>query len=110
MLRDLTPALDLLDLAVVASAGLASDADRETAATLAEAARNRREHLSGVIVVAIAGGTGSGKSSLLNALAGGEIASTSAHRPHTDKPLAWIPTGDGAITAMVEALYIDNVV
>ena len=110
MLRDLTPALDLLDLAVVASAGLASDADRETAATLAEAARNRREHLSGVIVVAIAGGTGSGKSSLLNALAGGEIASTSAHRPHTDEPLAWIPTGDGAISAMVEALDIDNVV
>jgi len=110
MLRDLTPALDLLDLAVVASEGLASDADRETAATLAAAARHRREHLSGVVVVAIAGGTGSGKSSLLNALAGREIASTSALRPHTNKPLAWIPTGDVAISAMVEALDIDDVV
>ncbi len=110
MLRDLTPALDLLDLAIVASEGLASDADREAAASLAHAARRRREYLSGVIVVAIAGGTGSGKSSLLNALAGREIASTSALRPHTDKPLAWIPTGDDAISAMVEALDIDNVV
>ena len=110
MLRDLTPALDLLDFAVLASEGLASDADRETAATLAAAARHRREYLSGVVVVAIAGGTGSGKSSLLNALAGKEIASTSALRPHTDKPLAWIPTGDIAISAMVEALDIDSVV
>ena len=110
MLRDLAPALDLLDLAVVASEGLASDADRAAAATLADAARRRREYLSGVIVVAIAGGTGSGKSSLLNAFAGEEIASTSALRPHTDKPLAWVPTGDGAISAMVEALDIDNVV
>jgi GTP-binding protein EngB required for normal cell division len=43
------------------------------------------------LVVAIAGGTGSGKSSLLNALAGREISPTGAIRPTTDRPRAWIP-------------------
>ena len=97
MYRDFTPALDLLDLAIASSDGLASEADREAAAGLAAAARRRRDFLSGAIVVAIAGGTGSGKSSLLNAIAGREVASTSALRPHTDEPLAWIPADDVAI-------------
>jgi hypothetical protein len=43
------------------------------------------------LVVAIVGGTGSGKSSLLNALAGEPVASVGAVRPHTAIPLAWIP-------------------
>jgi hypothetical protein len=110
MLRDFTPALDLLDLAIASSEGLASEADRVEAATIAGAARRRRDYLSGVIVVAVAGGTGSGKSSVLNALAGREVVPTSALRPHTDEPLAWIPAGDTAISAMMADLGIDNVV
>ncbi|MCL1692285.1 MAG: 50S ribosome-binding GTPase [Actinomycetia bacterium] len=110
MLRDLTPALDLLDLAIASSDGLASDADRDDAATLAAAARRRRDYLSGTIVVAIAGGTGSGKSSLLNALAGREVVSTSALRPHTDEPLAWIPANDPVISSMMEAVGIEAIV
>lgn len=110
MYRDFTPALDLLDLAIASSDGLASEADREAAAGLAAVARRRRDHLSGAIVVAIAGGTGSGKSSLLNAIAGREVASTSALRPHTDEPLAWIPADDAAISAMVATLGVDTVV
>lgn len=110
MLRDLTPALDLLDLAIASSEGLASEADRDEAATLAAAARRRRDYLSGTIVVAISGGTGAGKSSLLNALAGRGIVSTSALRPHTDEPLAWIPANDPAISSMMEVLGIDAIV
>ncbi|MDH5372439.1 MAG: 50S ribosome-binding GTPase, partial [Acidimicrobiia bacterium] len=37
------------------------------------------------------GGTGSGKSSLLNALAGEEISPTGVVRPTTEQPLAWMP-------------------
>lgn len=110
MRRDLTPALDLLDLAVASSEGLASQTDRDEAAVLAAAARSRRDYLSGTIVVAIAGGTGSGKSSLLNALAGTEVVSTSILRPHTDEPLAWIPENDAAISSMMGTLGIDIIV
>jgi len=106
----LTTALDLLDLAVASSHGLASEAGREDAATVAAAARKRQDYFSDSIVVAIAGGTGSGKSSLLNALAGQAIASTSALRPHTNTPLAWIPKGEPAIATLVSDLGIEDVV
>lgn len=106
----LTAALDLLDLAVASSHGLASEAGRGEAASIAAAARKRQDFFSDAIVVAIAGGTGSGKSSLLNAIAGQTIASTSALRPHTNTPLAWIPADEPAIAKLVSDLDIDNVV
>lgn len=109
-MRDLTAALDLLDLAVAESHGLASDLNRERAAEIAAAARRRRDRFSGAILVAIAGGTGSGKSSLLNAIAGQPIAATSPLRPHTDEPLAWIPADDPAIAAMVGDLGVGRIV
>ena len=105
-----TSALDLLDLAVASSHGLASEAGREEAAKVAAAARKRQDFFSEAIVLAIAGGTGSGKSSLLNAIAGLPIASTSALRPHTNTPLAWIPADEPAIAKLVSDLDIDDVV
>jgi 50S ribosome-binding GTPase len=42
-------------------------------------------------VLALVGGTGVGKSSLLNALAGGDVSQASARRPTTAEPIAWIP-------------------
>jgi energy-coupling factor transporter ATP-binding protein EcfA2 len=44
-----------------------------------------------VCVVALIGGTGVGKSTLLNALAGTQVSLASARRPTTGKPVAWIP-------------------
>ena len=107
---DLTEALDLLDLAIASSDGLASETSRETAAEIAAAVRQRQDFFSESIVVAIAGGTGSGKSSLLNAIAGQYISETSELRPHTNEPLAWVPAGDHAIAAMVASLGIESVV
>ena len=107
---DLTEALDLLDLAVASSDGLATAASREYAAGIAAAARRRQDFFSESIVVAIAGGTGSGKSSLLNAIAGQDISETSELRPHTNEPLAWVPASDHAIAAMVASLGIESVV
>lgn len=46
-------------------------------------------------VVALVGGTGVGKSSILNALAGVEISAASVRRPTTAMPVAWIPAGSG---------------
>ena len=54
----------------------------------------RRRELSGDhTVVALAGATGSGKSSLLNALAGVDAATVGARRPTTAHPLAVLWTG-----------------
>jgi hypothetical protein len=43
-------------------------------------------------VVALVGGTGVGKSSLLNALAGTSVSEASARRPTTSRAVAWIPS------------------
>jgi hypothetical protein len=42
-------------------------------------------------VLALVGGTGVGKSSLLNALAGTPVSDASARRPTTARPVAWVP-------------------
>jgi hypothetical protein len=44
-----------------------------------------------VYVLALVGGTGVGKSSLLNALAGEAVSPVSVRRPTTDEPVAWVP-------------------
>jgi GTP-binding protein EngB required for normal cell division len=105
-MADLAELVDLLDLAVADAAGVSPPADRRAAATIAASQRRRRDYLGASIAVAIAGGTGSGKSSLLNALAGEEISSTSAIRPHTDEPMAWAPAGDATMRALLESLGI----
>lgn len=91
MIGDLAAALDALDLAVARSAGVLGDDELAGPARAVRAARARRGHLGGTLVIAIAGGTGSGKSSVLNALAGAAVASVSHLRPHTDRALAWYP-------------------
>lgn len=109
-MTDLGELVELLDLGVATAVGVTPDADREAAAEIASAQRRRRDYLGASIVVAIAGGTGSGKSSLLNAIAGADIASTSPIRPHTDEPLAWAPTGDETMRALLGAMGIEHVV
>jgi hypothetical protein len=46
---------------------------------------------SDAYVLALIGGTGVGKSSLLNALAGEPVSAASARRPTTSEAVAWIP-------------------
>jgi hypothetical protein len=109
-MADLLELVDLLDLAIAHAGGVTPPADREAAATIAAAQRRRRDYLGAAIVVAIAGGTGSGKSSVLNALAGRKIASTSAIRPHTDEPMAWAPVDDQTMRALLESIGIERIV
>lgn len=47
---------------------------------------------SDVYVLAFVGGTGVGKSSLLNAIAGSPVSPASAVRPTTAHPVAWVPS------------------
>lgn len=110
-MSDLNTILDSLDLL----AGVAADivAEDEVVAARAAAAEGRRQkgHTGGTLVVALVGGTGSGKSSILNAIAGEQVASVSPIRPHTTRPLAWVPeSAEPGLFGTLEALGVDEVV
>ncbi|MDQ4034891.1 MAG: 50S ribosome-binding GTPase [Chloroflexota bacterium] len=68
--------------------GLADEAARAEA--VIERARERSGFSGSAYVLALAGGTGVGKSSLLNALAGRQVSVVGAVRPTTDQPIAWV--------------------
>ena len=55
--------------------------------------RSREERLDDLLVVALVGGSGVGKSTLLNALAGDQLAATSEMRPCTSVPTVYHPPG-----------------
>jgi len=90
-MRDVLELLDALDLVVTRGRGVVSPSRLDEAAAIVNRIRDRRGFHGETLVLGLIGGTGSGKSSLLNAIAGEPLASTSALRPHTDRPLAWLP-------------------
>jgi GTP-binding protein EngB required for normal cell division len=91
--------LEALERALEVGAGrLDAKAVAEARGVLERAGERRRlspEHT----VVALAGATGSGKSSLFNALAGLDLAPVGVRRPTTDAPMAcvWGPEGAGPL-------------
>ena len=91
MNRGVLELIDTVELAVSRSTGHAPREAIVEAQRRIDSLRNRKGHFGEVLVVALAGGTGSGKSSLLNAIAGEDVAGVSVLRPHTQTPLAWIP-------------------
>ena len=106
-MRDALELLDALDLVVARGRGVVDQDVLDAAARAVGRMRRRRGFRGGTLVMALIGGTGSGKSSLLNALAGEVVASVSHLRPHTGEPLAWIPAPpDPALTALLDDLGI----
>jgi GTPase SAR1 family protein len=95
---------------VIADAATHLPADSvEPAAAIGQAVRRRRALVDKVTVVGLLGGTGAGKSSLLNALAGDEVSAAGAMRPTTARPLAWIPSdSDSALDALLGLLSISE--
>lgn len=88
--------LDALAAAVAAGENwLPGDVVAE-ARRVVERAGERRRLSSGHTVVALAGSTGSGKSSLFNAITGLEIARVGVRRPTTSEPLACVWGSYGA--------------
>jgi len=55
--------------------------------------RERETRLDELLVVALVGGSGVGKSTLLNAIAGDQLAQTSEFRPCTATPTVYHPPG-----------------
>ena len=75
------------------AAGTALGLDVAAAASVRETAQTRLGFPSDAYVLALAGGTGVGKSTLLNAIAGEEVSPASSRRPTTAEPVAWVPAG-----------------
>ena len=85
-----------LDEAVGLGRGRLPDATLDAPAAVVARARDRAALSGEYTVVALAGATGSGKSSLLNALADARIAEPGVRRPTTGHPVAVIVPAKGA--------------
>jgi energy-coupling factor transporter ATP-binding protein EcfA2 len=68
---------------------LAPSADFTGLEQRAETLLEKARHPGEILHVGILGGTGVGKSTLINALAGEEVSSSSDRRPHTDKAVLY---------------------
>ncbi|MDC7122161.1 dynamin family protein [Cellulomonas fimi] len=100
---DVDPATRLaaLEEAVRLASGRVDPQVESSAADVLGRARERLALSGEYTVVALAGATGSGKSSLFNALVGAEIARPGVTRPTTGRPLAVVlpPPGSGAASS-----------
>lgn len=108
-MTDIREILDLYDRLVAACVDVVPTDALERAAETGRAARRRVGYLGDTVVVALAGGTGTGKSSLLNALAGEEVSPPGAQRPTTSDPVAWIPASpEGGLTRLLDDIGIEQ--
>jgi energy-coupling factor transporter ATP-binding protein EcfA2 len=82
--------LGALDDAIGAARGL--ELDTAPAEAVLVEANERLGLVSDAYVLALVGGTGVGKSSLLNALAGRTVSEAGPRRPTTGRPVAWVST------------------
>lgn len=106
-MSDVTEVVEAVELALMHSRGLASDSVYAGAADSISSIRSRKGFLGNTLVLALAGGTGSGKSSLMNAFAGEEITTTGALRPTTEQAMAWVPDPiDAGVEALLDELGI----
>src|SRR5438034_1009961 len=85
--------LGTLDEAIAAAKELGLDAS--AAVSTRDTARARLGFPSSAYVLALAGGTGVGKSTLLNAIAGENVSVASARRPTTSNAVAWVSSTRG---------------
>lgn len=76
--------------------GVLPDSSLDEVLQLLDRASTRRSLSADHTVVGFFGATGSGKSSLFNAVSGAEIATAAARRPTTSEPLAGVWGADGS--------------
>ncbi len=102
--RCLATLIDAADAADVF--GVSSDRARAVHAD----ASQRLGFPSDAYVLALVGGTGVGKSSLLNALAGTTVSTASVRRPTTNEPVAWVPAADrDGLVPLLAWLGVDDI-
>src|SRR6478609_9959708 len=96
--------LDALNEARELADGALPDEALDEVLDILERASSRRSLSADHTVVGFFGATGSGKSSLFNAVSGAEIATAAARRPTTSEPLAgiWGVEGSDALLDWLE--------
>ena len=100
--------LEALDEAIAAATALGIGT--AAAAAVRETARERARFPGDAYVIALVGGTGVGKSSLLNALAGEHVSAASARRPTTSDAVAWVPADKrGELAELIAWLGVGHV-
>ena len=105
---NLQSCLGHLDEAIAAASELGLDTT--VAAGVRETGRTRLGFPSAAYVLAMAGGTGVGKSTLLNAIAGQDVSPASARRPTTAEPVAWVPAAQrGELSGLLTWLGVTQV-
>ncbi len=82
-----------LDEAIEAANALGLDAS--SAVATRDTVRARLGFPSSAYILALVGGTGVGKSTLLNAIAGADVSPATARRPTTSDAVAWVPSNRG---------------
>ena len=82
-----------------------------SAGELVERSKQRLGFSGDVYVMALVGGTGVGKSSVLNVLAGEDVSPARVLRPTTHQPLAWVANDSrAAIRPLLDWLGVEQVV
>jgi GTPase Era involved in 16S rRNA processing len=96
--------LESLNEARELAEGVLPDEELQSVYDVLERAASRRSLSAGHTVVGFFGATGSGKSSLFNAVSGSELATATARRPTTSEPLAgvWGEDGSGPLLDWLE--------
>jgi GTP-binding protein EngB required for normal cell division len=105
---ELSERIGALERAVELARGRLPDGPVEVAGTLVTRARGRLGHGTAWTVVALAGATGSGKSSLFNALIGQEISPASVRRPTTGTAHACV-WGEASAEGLLDWLGVSRV-
>jgi len=101
--------LEKADLALASCSGVVDDAALSPLIRAVGAVRTRLAYPEEVLVAALAGGTGSGKSSLFNALTGETLAEVGGVRPTTSAPAAAVPSSaGGSLDGFLDRLGIDE--
>ncbi|MEX0796814.1 MAG: GTPase [Acidimicrobiia bacterium] len=93
MYENLVGILDSADRTLASALSVAPPGELDRVAHVILRLRHRIDYPEDLAVVALAGGTGSGKSSLFNQLLDSDAAAVGGVRPTTSKPLISVPRG-----------------